>query len=228
MTTPNQKRDLELLSKIRNGQDGEAKEELIHKYIPMVKHIVKKKFNKMYEFEDLIQEGLISLLKAIEDYDGEQYAIKFSTFAYICILRKILNIQKYFTTAKYQFTVNTISLCRYLDADESKKLLDIIDFCSLDPQELVIEKLTTRRLIEVLKANLTKIEYTVLSMYLQGLNCGEIGKMLALESKVIDNAKTRARHKLQRIVEKYGSLSNPLVPLQTRRRADLAMKVKVI
>ena len=229
MITPNQRRDLELLSRIKDGQDRAAKEELVAKYLPMVKHIVKRKCNNGSDFEDLLQEGLISLLKAIENYDGTQYSVKFSTFAYICILRKMLNMQKHFPSTKFQLTANALSLCGYQDGVESRSLIDVINnYQALDPQEVVIQKFNICRLKEVLKAYLTKVEYTVIFLYLQGMNCGEIGELLALESKVVDNAKTRARLKLQKIVHQYGSLLNPSIPLRTRKRTDLAMEVKAI
>ncbi|HHT49457.1 MAG TPA: sigma-70 family RNA polymerase sigma factor [Firmicutes bacterium] len=229
MITPNHRRDLELLRRIKDGQDRAAKEELVAKYLPMVKHIVKRKCSNGSEFEDLIQEGLISLLKAIDNYDGNQYPVKFSTFAYICILRRMLNMQKYFTSTKFQVAANALSLCGYPAGDESKRLIDVIDnYHALDPQELVIQKFNLVRLKEVLKAYLTKVEYTVFFLYLQGLNCSEIGALLELESKVVDNAKTRARIKLQKIIQQYGSLSNPRIPLRPRKRVDLAMEVKAI
>ncbi|NLC52539.1 MAG: sigma-70 family RNA polymerase sigma factor [Firmicutes bacterium] len=229
MTTPNQRRDLELLKRIKVGQDRSAKEELVIKYLPMVKHIVKRKYRPGYEFEDLIQEGLISLLKAIENYNGHQYAVKFSTFAYICVLRKMLNMQKHYVSAKYQFTANTLSLCARYAGDESRKLMDMIDNQNVtDPQEVVIQKANLRRLTKVLQVYLTKVEYVVLWLSLQGLNCGEIGDLLDLDSKVVDNARTRARRKLQKIIHQYGSLSNPQIPLRTRKREDLAMELNVI
>ena len=79
-----------------------------------------------------------------------------------------------------------------------------------------------------LQVYLTKVEYVVFfdlssRLKLRG-NWGAFG----LESKVVDNAKTSARQKLQKIIRQYGSLSNPQIPLQTRKRVDLAMEVKVI
>jgi DNA-directed RNA polymerase specialized sigma24 family protein len=97
-----------------------------------------------------------------------------------------------------------------------------------DPQEIILQKFSFHRLRRVLKAYLSTVEYSVFFLYLQGLTCGEIGKLMELDSKVVDNAKTRARLKLQKIVQQYGSLSNPRIPLKTRKRRDLAMKVKAI
>ncbi|NLM38368.1 MAG: sigma-70 family RNA polymerase sigma factor [Firmicutes bacterium] len=229
MTTPNQRQDLELLKRIKTGQDRFAKEELVTKYLPMVKHIVKRKYQPGYEFEDLIQEGLISLLKAIDNYNGHRYPVKFSTFAYICVLRRMLNVQKHYASVKYQLNANTLPLWGQGAGEEGRKLMDVLDDqTAADPQELVIQKATLRRLDEVLRVYLTKVEYVVIWLYLQGLNCGEIGEQLGLDSKVVDNAKTRARRKLQKIIHQYGSLSNPQIPLRTRKRADLAMELKVI
>ncbi|NLW56685.1 MAG: sigma-70 family RNA polymerase sigma factor [Firmicutes bacterium] len=227
LATPNQKRDLELLERIRNGQDEAAKEELVDKYLPMVKHIVQKKYDQRGEFDDLVQEGSISLLKAIDNYNGEQYAIKFSTFAYLCILRRIINIQKYFSTIKHYHTGNPLSLYRSSEDEDSRSLLDLVGDQSADPLEAVLEKLSVKHLKRVLEAYLSPVEYRVFLMYLQGLNCREISESLQLEKKVVDNARTRARYKLQKLVEEYGSLFNRCLPLQARKRMDLAIKVNV-
>lgn len=227
MRSSNQKRDIELLRRVRNDQDELAKEELVNKYLPMVKHIIKKRYNYFYEYEDLIQEGIIALLKAIEDYDGINYSVKFSTFAYVCILRRILNVKKYFTCKSRPFYHN-ISLYKTINSEESRTLLDILEDSSPEPLELVIEKLLTMRLLEVLKAHLSQLEYTVIFMYLQGLKGGEISTILELESKTIDNARTRARLKLQKVIKKYGSLTASQIPLKTRKRTDLAIEIKAI
>ena len=192
MTTPNQRRDLELLRRIKMGQDRSAKEELVTKYLPMVKHIVKRKYWPGYEFEDLIQEGLIGLLKAIDNYNGQRYPVKFSTFAYICVLRKMLNIQKHYASFKYQSAANTLSLCSHLNGDESKKLLDVVDDrAAADPQDLVI-KSESSPVMPSLAGLPDEGGICGFWLYLQGLNCGEIGALLGLDSKVVDNAKTRA------------------------------------
>jgi len=86
----NQERDLELIRQVRTG-NRKAREELVSKYIPMVKRIARNHYANFLEFEDLMQEGMIGLLSAIEEYDPEK-KVKFSSFAYICILRKIYNV----------------------------------------------------------------------------------------------------------------------------------------
>lgn len=227
MNPSNQEKDLHLLHRIRAEEDGKAKEELIRKYLPMVKRIVKSQNFYKTEYEDLLQEGLIGLLRAVNEYDYN-YQIKFSTFAYICIVRKIYNTLKHFSSKKNRFYYEAASIFNYINPEESRTIMDTVDDSSFDPERVVQEKLNNLRLREVLKAYLSQVEYSVLILYLQGLSCGEIQQRLNLEAKVIDNAKTRARLKLQRIIKEYGSLLSPMVPLNTRKRLDLSMKLKVI
>ena len=227
MRTANQNKDLFLLRQIREGNDPQAKEELVRKYIPMVKHIVKNHNCYYIEYEDLIQEGLIGLLKAINEFNAE-FGIKFSTFAYICILRKIYNVLKRFSGKSRKLYRESASLFAYVNSEESRTLLDTLDDDSCNPEELVAEKLTVNRLQKVLKAHLTEVEYSVTLLYLKGHSFTEIQKQLLLKAKVVDNAKTRARLKLQRIIKEYGSLLHPDIPLTTRKRMDLSMKLRVI
>lgn len=227
MSSLNQETDLLLLLRIREGKDDKAKEELIHKYMPMVRHIIKKQGFHHLEYDDLFQEGLIGLLRAVTKYDRINYEIKFSTFAYICILRKISNILKQYRSKKRCF-YETFSLFEQKNSIEAKALIEMIADSSFDPEMMLMEKINSLRLQEVLRAHLSIIEYSVLLLYLQGLSYGEVQNRLGLKAKVVDNARTRARLKLQRIVEKYGSLLNSKVPLTTRRREDLSLRLKVI
>ena len=89
-----QEKDLELIRKIRTNCDMASKDELVLKYLPMVKHIVKGYHPSQSDFEDFSQEGAIGLLKAIEEYNPERFQVKFSTFAYLCIMRRISNIYR--------------------------------------------------------------------------------------------------------------------------------------
>ncbi|HEY8344587.1 MAG TPA: sigma-70 family RNA polymerase sigma factor [Bacillota bacterium] len=226
-TANNQNEDLLLLKQIREENDPQAKDELVRKYIPMVKHIVKNQNCYYLEYEDLIQEGLIGLLKAINEFNGE-FEIKFSTFAYICILRKIYNVLKRHSGKRNRLYRETMSLFSYVNSEESRTLLDNLNDDSCNPEELVVEKFAFHRLQEVLKAHLTEVEYNVTLLYLMGLTFNEIQRQLLLKAKVVDNAKTRARLKLQKIIKEYGSLLHPEIPLNTRKRMDLSLKLKVI
>ena len=72
--TANQIRDLELIARIRNG-DLESRDDLVKKYLPMVKHIVKKHYASFLEFDDLMQEGFIGLLGAIDEYRPDEFNV---------------------------------------------------------------------------------------------------------------------------------------------------------
>lgn len=224
MSLGNQEKDLEYLTRIRICKDAEAKENLVCKYLPMVKHIVRNVNSYPGDYEDLLQEGVIGLLKAINKYN-ELYNIKFSTFAYICILRKIHNARKQMWNTRNRLSQEAASFYQQLTHDEPWILLDVINASSFDPERILEEKLATDRLHKVLKAHLSPVEYRVLFFYLEGHSCREIQQKLGVKAKVVDNAKTRARLKLQRVIQQYGSLLNPKIPLKTRKRKDLCLKI---
>ena len=226
MNPDNQERDLEFITRIRRSEDPVAKEDLVRKYLPMVKHIVRKSMDlSSGEYEDMLQEGVVGLLKAINKYNYELYSIKFSTFAYICILRKIYNARKQIWNAGNRLAQEATSFFQELSPEDPRVLLDFIDDSTFNPERIIEEKLTNLKLGEVLKAHLSPVEYLVFFLYLQGLSCREIQKKLGIKAKVVDNAKTRARLKLQRVIKRYGSLLNPEIPLKTRKRRDLSLKI---
>lgn len=224
----NQEKDMRLIRAIRQG-DEQAKEELVQKYVPMVKHIIRNYYASFLEFEDLMQEGLIGLLNAIEEYKPEQYDVKFSSFAYICIIRKIYNIIKQSTGNKHKALNDAISLYTFVNSDENRTVLDLIpnEDNKIDPVSLVEEKVTNQRLNQVLRNHLSLLEYAVITMLLNGYSSGEIEEEIGVGAKVVDNARTRVKSKLRRIMNEYGSLLSPQVPTTVRRRRDLYLDVKL-
>jgi RNA polymerase sporulation-specific sigma factor len=222
----NQSRDLQLIRQIRKG-DASAKEELVRKYLPMIKHIVRNHYASFLDYDDLIQEGMIGLLSAIDEYRPEKFAIKFSSFAYICIIRKIYNVIKHTNGNKHRALNDAISLYTFVNADETRTMLDHIA-SGRSPEELVEEQILAQKLEEVLRNHLSILEYTVLIFLLSGYTAQEIERELGVSSKVIDNARTRVKLKLSRILHKYGSLLSPQVPLNVRKREDLYRKLPLI
>ncbi|MGE5580962.1 MAG: sigma-70 family RNA polymerase sigma factor [Bacillota bacterium] len=222
-----QQKDLVLLEKIRACNDPAAKEDLVRKYLPMIHHIVKGQISQTIDYEDYIQEGSIGLLKAIEEYDPEHYAIKFSTFAYICILRRIYNMNKQLLTKKALFTSKAISLHATFGEDDSRTVLDSIADNTGEPFAQVEKDWIREEIDRILQAYLSPVEYRVVKMVLQDYNLGDIQKKLELSMKVIDNARTRARLKLKKVLFRYGSFLNPEIPMKARKRKDLAMRLEV-
>lgn len=226
MSGSNQERDLRLIESVRSG-DPQAKEELIKKYLPMVRYIVKNSYATKYEHEDLVQEGLMGLLSAIEEYDSESHDVKFSSFAYLCIIRKIYNYVRQCMNNKNRALVNAVSLYQFVDPDDTRTLMDILACDAVDPEEVVEAKWVNQRLSAVLKAHLSILEYAVLSLLVSGYTTGEIEKVLGVPAKCVDNARTRVRLKLHRIVSTYGSLTSSNIPKKVRRRKDLYMRLNV-
>lgn len=222
----NQELDLQLIKAIRQG-DESTKEELVLKYIPMVKHIVRNYYANYMDFDDLMQEGIIGLLNAIAEYKPEEYNVKFSSFAYICIIRKIYNVIKHSNGNKHRALNEAVSLYNYVSADESRTKLDLItnEDETLDPVYLIENKTTNQLLNQVLINHLSYLEYSVIVMLLRGYTCAEIEKQFGIGAKAVDNARTRVKSKLRKLIEEYGSLLSPRVPVVVRKRKDLYLKL---
>lgn len=225
MGIQNQERDLGLIYEIRQG-DEEAREELVRKYIPMVKHIVRNHYASSLEFEDLLQEGLIGLLSAIDEYRPEKQ-VKFSSFAYLCIIRKIYNVIKQTNGNKHKALNEAISLHAFINCEQNRTMLDFLVASDTfaDPLGAIEEKLTRQVLDAVLADHLSVLEYTVISLLVRGYSCSEIESTIGVNSKAVDNARTRVKLKLRRILAEHGSLLSPKLPSKIRRREDLYMQI---
>ena len=216
---------MELILKIREG-DGKAREELVQKYIPMVKHIARNHYASFLEFEDLMQEGLIGLLSAINEYKPEK-RVKFSSFAYICIIRKIYNVIKQTNGNKHKALNDAISIHAFVNQEETRTIMDFVmcNDTSVNPEAVVEERLVNQNLNAVLENHLSILEYTVITLFLRGYSSEEIESAIGVNSKAVDNARTRVRLKLRRILSEHGSLLSPKVPTRTRRREDLYLQL---
>lgn len=222
----NQAVDLALVARVRAG-DGAAREELVRKYTPMVKHIVRHHYAGFLDFDDLTQEGLIGLLGAIDEYRPEEFEVKFSSFAYLCILRKVYNAIKQTKGQKHRVLNEAVSLHSAAFADETRTMLERLDDDGQpDPCDVVADKMMEQHLTRLLRNHLSLLEFTVVQLLLQGYSAGEIQRLVGVKAKAVDNARTRAKLKLRRIVERYGSLSDPAVPLKPRRRRDVYARLR--
>lgn len=224
----NQQIDLTLIHKIRFNCDMDAKDKLVLKYLPMVRHLVKNYHPSLADFDDFSQEGAIGLLKAIEEYNPDRFQVKFSTFAYICINRRIFNAFRHIRNKTLPAPGNTLSLFQNFDEVGNLTLIDLLDSQTDEPFYLIEKEWVNQTLDSVLKIHLSPIEYQVIKGIIAGDNQGEIQITLALPPKVIDNARTRARSKLRKIIEAYGSLLNPNIPQKVRKRKDLYKMKKVL
>jgi RNA polymerase sporulation-specific sigma factor len=106
----------------------------------------------------------------------------------------------------------------------------IIDFVEdrthqVDPEEILEERLINDIIGQVLKNHLSLLEYAVITRLLQGYTASEIEEEMGIGLKVIDNARTRVKTKLRRLIDEYGSLLSPQVPTNVRKRKDLYLNV---
>ena len=184
------------------ANDAIALEYLIYKY----KNFVKCKARSYYligaDKEDIVQEGMIGLYKAIRDYDKDKLA-SFRAFAEICITRQIITAIKTATRQKHIPLNSYVSLNKPIyDEDSDRTLLDIISgFKISDPEELMISRedlnLMERRIGEIL----SELELEVLMSYVDGMSYQEIAEDLDRHVKSIDNALQRVKRKLEKLLE---------------------------
>ncbi|HEU4797449.1 MAG TPA: RNA polymerase sporulation sigma factor SigH, partial [bacterium] len=152
--------------------------------------------------EDIVQEGMIGLYKAIRDYDLDREA-SFRGFAELCITRQIITAIKTATRQKHIPLNSYISLNKPIyDEDSDRTLLDVISSIKVsDPEELVINQEASATMRERIRKNLSELECRVLTAYLEGKSYQEMANELNRHVKSIDNALQRVKRKLERNLE---------------------------
>ncbi len=197
--------DEEIVELIREG-DQPAVDYLMEKY----KHLVRSKAKALFliggDKDDLIQEGMIGLYKAIRDYrSGRDNS--FFNFADLCVSRQIYSAIKA-SNRKKNLPLNTyISLYtpaygENSDTEDKEALVDIIHQKNVsNPEELVIDKENTSMIEYELVRRLSDLERQVLGLYMQDLRYTQIAEVLGKEPKTIDNALTRIKTKLNQVLK---------------------------
>ena len=189
--------DEEIISQIKQG-DEEALAYLLEKYKELVNIKVGKYFMLGAEHEDVIQEGMIGLFKAIKNYNPNKQN-SFKSFANICIERQLITAIKSSNRQKHMPLNSYLSLnmSAYDSNDEnSVELMDILDGkIAEDPLETVMKKEYFNKLENVVNENLSKFEKQVLDRFLKGESYIKIAKKLDSPVKSVDNAIQRIRKK---------------------------------
>lgn len=200
MNTYNKIPDEQLICRLRNGED-EIMDYLMIKY----KSMVRRKARAMYliggDNDDLIQEGMIGLIKAVRDFDSEA-GQSFSSFAELCVSRQMYSAIASSKRKKHIPLNSYVSL--YDEGNhEDEKTLPLIDTIKPEvennPETLYFGKESSEAFIEELKENLSDLENRVLYLHMLGTNYRDIANLLDKSPKTIDNA-------LQRIRTKAGKL----------------------
>lgn len=205
MTNYSNMSDEELIIALRDG-DGKVIDYIMDKY----KELVRKKAGSMFilgaDKEDLIQEGMIGLYKAVRDYDAGRDA-SFYTFADLCVSRQMYKAVEAGNRKKHAPLNSYISI--YESDDETnetgsgEKLLEmILSEPGKSPEELVIDREQTQHLQQKIYGILSDFECKVLNLRLTGLEYTDIARILGRDEKSTDNALSRIKVKVRKILEK--------------------------
>ena len=196
-----EREDEEIIRRIQAGEQ-ELTDDIMDKY----KYLVKKKAKALYilggDNDDLIQEGMIGLFKAIRDFDcGQDYS--FYAFAEICIARQMYSAMKAAGRQKHVPLNTYISFHTMIGGEgEEGELMDVLKSLDKTPEELVIRREDLEQLAEVIEQKLSFMEKEVLDLYISGISYKEIAKILGKSEKSIDNALQRMKSKIRKVIAK--------------------------
>jgi RNA polymerase sporulation-specific sigma factor len=193
--------DEEVVERINQGQ-VQALDYLINKYKNFVRAKARTYFLIGADREDIVQEGMIGLYKAIRDY-REGKLSSFKAFAELCVTRQIITAIKTATRQKHIPLNSYVSLDKPIyDEESDRTLLDVIAGSkAIDPQELIVNKEKFADMEEKMAELLSDLEKKVLTLYLDGRSYQEISVELDRHVKSIDNALQRVKRKLEKYLE---------------------------
>lgn len=179
-----------------------ASEYLINKYKNFVRAKARSYFLIGADREDIIQEGMIGLYKAIRDFKSDKLS-SFRAFAELCITRQIITAIKTATRQKHIPLNSYVSLNKPIyDEDSDRTLLDVISGSKVsDPEELIISREEFGDIETKMGEILSDLEWRVLMAYLDGKSYQEIANELGRHVKSIDNALQRVKRKLERYLD---------------------------
>lgn len=194
-----------LIERLRDGE-RDITDYIMDKY----KNLVRSKAKSMYilgaDTEDLIQEGMIGLFKAIRDYDAGRDA-SFFTFAELCISRQMYKAVQASNRKKHMPLNSYISLYATADTESGNKEGDeFINILGIEtqknPEQLLIDKENMLSLERKIEEELSAFEKQVLDLYLTGMSYSQIARVLGRDEKSTDNALQRMKSKIRKVIAK--------------------------
>jgi RNA polymerase sporulation-specific sigma factor len=190
--------DLQLVVRSRNG-DGRALDQLIRRYTGFVRLKSSSYFLAGGEAEDLVQEGLVGLYKAVRDFRADKET-SFRSFAELCITRQIITAIKTATRFKHAPLNTYVSFSHTpagQDSESDCTLGDALPGPSVDdPSTCVISTEELQSLVFCLGSGLSRLESDALRLYLEGLSYEDMAVELGCDTKTIDNALQRVKRKI--------------------------------
>lgn len=194
--------DEELIVRLRDGEK-QITDYIMEKY----KNLVRSKAGSMYilgaDRDDLIQEGMIGLFKAIRDYDSGRDA-SFFTFAELCISRQM------YSAVQAAGRMKHIPLNSYISlygngaehGEEEDGILSILADHGLNPEDFVIDRENVEQLERRMEQELSSFEKQVLDLYITGMSYSQIARVLGRDEKSTDNALQRLKGKIKKMIWK--------------------------
>lgn len=193
--------DEELIDRLRSGEER-IMDYICDKYKNLVRSKAKSMFILGGDSEDLIQEGMIGLFKAVRDYDSGRDA-SFYTFADLCISRQMYTAVQASQRQKH-IPLNTyISLYGNTMAEDKEEpsLLEALpDPTELNPEEMFLDKERVAYLEKIIENELSSFEKQVLDLYMTGMSYTQIAKVLGRDEKSTDNALQRLKSKIKKML----------------------------
>jgi RNA polymerase sporulation-specific sigma factor len=196
--------DEQLIVLFHDGGRGETVDYIMNKY----KDLVRKKAASMYilgaDRDDLIQEGMIGLFKAVRDYDAGRDA-SFSTFADLCISRQMYSAIKSLSRKKHMPLNSYISIYASREGSEQGSDVSLEEILESDsnliPEQYVLDQENLKILEENIDKDLSELERQVLDLYITGMTIKKIARVLGRDEKSTDNAMQRVRAKLKKYLK---------------------------
>lgn len=185
--------DEELIIRLRDGEE-EITDYIINKYKNLVRNKAKTMFILGADKDDLIQEGMIGLFKAIRDYDSGRDA-SFYTFADLCVSRQIYTAIQAAGRQKHAPLNSSVSISLHEDQLNSKISNNVND----NPEKLIIAEENIRMIEEMIDEELSAFEKQVFELSRTGMSYSEIAKILGKDEKSTDNAMQRIKKKIKKL-----------------------------
>lgn len=189
----------EVVARAKRG-NADATEYLLRKYRSLVEGKARTFFLVGAQRDDVVQEGMIGLFKAIRDYRSDKPAA-FKSFAETCVTRQIITAAKMATRKKHLALNTSVSLDVLPENGSGEVPVSpgaILGPVTVDPENVILGKDAVREIAERMRTALSELERIALSAYVVGRSYHEIARALELSSKQIDNALQRAKRKLKR------------------------------
>lgn len=196
--------DEELIDRLRQGEE-QIIDYIMDKYKNLVRNKAKSMFILGADNDDLIQEGMIGLFKAVRDYDAGRDA-SFYTFADLCVSRQMYTAVQASRREKHAPLNSYISLYADMTESDQEGNAELVNALAsgtgTNPEELLIDKENVANIEAIIDKELSSFEKQVLDLYITGMSYSQIAKVLGRDDKSTDNALQRLKAKLKKAVSK--------------------------